>query len=582
MTTRLLGRYRIDDLLGSGAFATVHLGLDEQFDDPVAIKMLAKNHAVNPDMRGRFMAEGRVLRRISSPAVITVHDLAETDDDLPFMVLELCDRGTLRHRVGQARHQGWTATDGDVVTVAQTLAGAIGALADANVVHRDLTPANVLVTTRGPRPRRTHQSTLIGAEERLVVSDLGFCKDLAASSGISATGGTQGFQPPEQRVLGGPVDVRSDLWAASAVLCWMITGATPTSPANAAKAMTAAGIGAALADAIANALHDDPSRRPPTAPSWLDGIISAAPPTPGDIDQKLGGLGSTGPTQPRTVTSLVPVGMVVVALGLAGIGRVVFGGDDVPPASPPTIAEPGGGVAEDDTAGQGGLGVANALSTSQAGSPPVATPTEVAASDPLDVEFGSRSGGQWAFHMINRDDWEYDVVIKVDAAYGFGKTIGSASPGEALYVTAVDGGYEFSAVPTITDRASPELWGAVNAQFGRDFLPRSGGTDPCLSGSDSGSDDERAGLYCMLPDGLDGASSGASWLSDPEEHVDEFVSIMDGREPVAYYADMGQCAAWLLPDGRIMPDSRPLTNFCDFEGDGVIAEGEPAELESPV
>lgn len=277
MSELIGGRYRVDALLGSGAFATVHLAHDEQLDDPVAVKILAHNHAVNPDIRSRFILEGQTLRRLSSPHLVSVHDLSTTEDGRPFLVLEWCDRGTLRDRAEQARTSGWTPTEADAVTIATALADAIGTLADAAVVHRDLTPANVLLTSRGkPLPAGDPSSTLIAADERLVVTDLGFCKDLAASSGISAAGGTAGFQPPEQSLIGGVVDLRSDLWAASAMLTWVLCGTTATTPADAVAGITAAGLSQPVAAAISNGLHHDPSRRPPRP--WHGWTASPRPP----------------------------------------------------------------------------------------------------------------------------------------------------------------------------------------------------------------------------------------------------------------------------------------------------------------
>jgi eukaryotic-like serine/threonine-protein kinase len=69
-------------------------------------------------------------------------------------VLELCDRGTLRHRADTARAAGWQPTDGDAIRLAAALIAAIGTLDRAGVVHRDLTPSNVLLTTTHPDPSR--------------------------------------------------------------------------------------------------------------------------------------------------------------------------------------------------------------------------------------------------------------------------------------------------------------------------------------------------------------------------------------------------------------------------------------------
>ena len=69
-----LGRYRLEEVIGTGAFSTVYRAVDERLEDVVAVKVLAENHSFDPEVRERFLTEGRVLRRIDSPHVTAVHD----------------------------------------------------------------------------------------------------------------------------------------------------------------------------------------------------------------------------------------------------------------------------------------------------------------------------------------------------------------------------------------------------------------------------------------------------------------------------------------------------------------------------
>ena len=142
-----VGRYRLDGVLGVGSFATAHRAVDERLDDLVAIKILAENHSLNPEVRERFIAEGRALRRIDSPHVVTVHDIGESDRQQPYLVLDLADRGTLADRVRDLRATGWSATTTDLLAVTGHLAAALEAVHAAHLIHRDLSPANVLITT---------------------------------------------------------------------------------------------------------------------------------------------------------------------------------------------------------------------------------------------------------------------------------------------------------------------------------------------------------------------------------------------------------------------------------------------------
>ncbi|MFJ3403070.1 serine/threonine-protein kinase [Promicromonospora sp. NPDC090134] len=321
-----MGRYQVEDVLGVGSFATVHRAVDERLDTTVVVKVLAENHSLNPEIRERFIAEGRALRRVASPHVITVYDIGENDRQQPYLVLEHADRGTLAERVRALRAGGWTASRADVLAVARGLAAAVRAVHAARLVHRDLSPGNVLLRTGPDAPADTGAagaagapgsllagtaSTVVGRDERLVVADLGMCKDLARSSGLTVAGGTDGFRPPEQHGPG-TVDTRADLWAMSALLEWLTDGAD---------------LPRALTRAVRRSLADSPSRRHPDVAAWLSDVEDALVPARGDVpaggDRAGAPAAAATPARP-TGRRRRPVIAVAVALLLgAGIG---FGG----------------------------------------------------------------------------------------------------------------------------------------------------------------------------------------------------------------------------------------------------------------
>lgn len=270
------GRYRLGEVLGVGSFATVYRALDERLQDTVVVKVLAENHSLNPEVRERFIGEGRSLRKVSSAHVLAVHDLGESERQQPYLVLEYADRGTLQQRVERLWRSGWRATPADALALGQQLAAAISAVHSAGLVHRDLSPGNVLLQSvaahedqvgavewargEGSDAGLGGLGRLLGADEQLVVADLGMCKDLALNSGLTVAGGTAGFRPPEQRSGPAMVDARADLWAMSQLLNWLTEGAQ---------------LPAAFRAALHRGLADDPEQRPPDAVAWLAEIETA-------------------------------------------------------------------------------------------------------------------------------------------------------------------------------------------------------------------------------------------------------------------------------------------------------------------
>ncbi|MEV4543604.1 serine/threonine-protein kinase [Micromonospora echinaurantiaca] len=189
-----IGSYRIERLLGAGSFATVWLGHDPVLDSRVAVKVLAENWSHDLRVRERFLDEARLLRRLDHERLVRVHAVGELPDGRPYAVLAWADGGSLRDRLTTGPLPVTSAVD-----LLGEIAAGVAVLHRHGVVHRDLTPGNILF-----------RSTPTG--ERVLVADLGLAKALAAASGLTARAGTPGYMAPEQDDPLAVVDTRADVF----------------------------------------------------------------------------------------------------------------------------------------------------------------------------------------------------------------------------------------------------------------------------------------------------------------------------------------------------------------------------------
>ena len=217
-----LGRYAVRRRIGSGGFATVWLAYDEQLDSPVAIKVLADNWTEDHQIRQRFLEEGRYLRKVESPHVVSVYDAGELDDGRPYLVMSYADQGTLADRL---EVDGLTAAQ--AMEVVRQVGAGLQALHDRDILHRDVKPANVLFRS------------VDGVEDptvRAMVGDLGLGKALDMSSRLTMIAGTPTYVAPEQASAQAP-DARADQYSLAALAFLLLTGQPPFSHTSLSDAM---------------------------------------------------------------------------------------------------------------------------------------------------------------------------------------------------------------------------------------------------------------------------------------------------------------------------------------------------------
>lgn len=205
-------RYRIDQVLGSGAMGTVYRGTDLRTDRPVAIKLIKAELTQSPDVVQRFYRESEILLRLRHPNTVRLMDRGELSDGRLYMVTEYLEGMTLSDRMRQPDFG-----PDRVLRVVQQICGPLAEAHSIGVVHRDLKPANVFVMR-------------LPTEEVAKVLDFGIARlthptdhDLTEQGSIM---GTVAYMSPEQ-ARGEVVDGRADLYALGVILYRGITGEHP-------------------------------------------------------------------------------------------------------------------------------------------------------------------------------------------------------------------------------------------------------------------------------------------------------------------------------------------------------------------
>lgn len=226
LTGRRIGAYQIDGELGRGGMGVVYAAEDTRLGRRVALKVLPPEYVRDPVRRERLTREARAAAALSHPAIATIFALEELDGAL-YMVSELVDGRTLRDEL----RDGPLARERLIDTLI-SIAAALAAAHAHGIVHRDLKPENVIRRADGQIKVLDFGLARFGPGERDAPTVTRLTED-----GVAI--GTPGYMAPEQ-LSGGPVDVRTDVFAFG-VLAWeLATGEHPfgTDAATLMKRMT--------------------------------------------------------------------------------------------------------------------------------------------------------------------------------------------------------------------------------------------------------------------------------------------------------------------------------------------------------
>jgi serine/threonine protein kinase/tetratricopeptide (TPR) repeat protein len=207
MIGQTISHYKILEKLAGGGMGIVYKAQDLRLDRHVALKFLPPDLTSDPEAKERFIHEAKAASALDHNNICNVHEIGETDDRQIFIAMAYYEGETLKSRIAKGPLRIEEASD-VAIQIAQGLAEAH----QHGIVHRDVKPANILITKSGVAK----------------ILDFGLAK-LSGASRLTRTGstvGTAAYMSPEQ-ARGQDVDHRADIWSLGVVLYEMVTGHLP-------------------------------------------------------------------------------------------------------------------------------------------------------------------------------------------------------------------------------------------------------------------------------------------------------------------------------------------------------------------
>ncbi|MBI5482606.1 MAG: serine/threonine protein kinase [Deltaproteobacteria bacterium] len=304
------GTYEVERPLGAGGMGAVYVARHVRTGRRYAVKVLLRERALTEENTRRFRREAKALGALGHAGIIAVHDFAESDDGLAYIVMDLLEGEDLASRLRRGGALPWP----EIQRIGQEVAAALGAAHAVGILHRDLKPGNIFLW-RQP-----------GAPDRAVLLDFGLAKatDAMAQTQLTSTGevlGTPLYMAPEQ-ARGDELDGRADLYALGVVLFEMVTGTPPfsgpnvtavlarllTEPPPSVMPLARTPVPAELDAFLQRALAKRPADRFPNPPEFAGALARAAQGSPQGVADPALAMTVAGPGLRPSTPAGLPAG----------------------------------------------------------------------------------------------------------------------------------------------------------------------------------------------------------------------------------------------------------------------------------
>ncbi len=210
-TLKSIGQCEIEEKIGEGGMGSVYRGRHKSLDIPRAIKVLPKHIDLkDPEYSQRFFREARIAARLRHPNIVQVHECG-AEEGYYYLIMDYVDGPTCRELVEEKGRLDWQ----EAVKITCQIAEGLRHAANNGVIHRDVTPGNIIIDSDGTAK----------------ITDLGLAKETATdTTGLTRSGaslGTPYYMSPEQINSARDVDFRTDIYSLGATLYHMVCGTVP-------------------------------------------------------------------------------------------------------------------------------------------------------------------------------------------------------------------------------------------------------------------------------------------------------------------------------------------------------------------